>query len=51
VGARLAADWGLVARDWLHHAGLAPCRVQDAPTALRNLNTPEDWRRYRNGHA
>lgn len=49
VGRRITPEWGLVARDWLRHAGLLACRL-DAPSgALWNVNTPAEWQRYRDG--
>lgn len=49
VGQRIGAAWGFVAREWLRHAGLVPCRADAVPAVLANLNTPAEWQRYRDG--
>jgi len=50
VAARVRESWGLTARDWLRHAGLAVVRVPAAAVPA-NVNTPSEWRSYRDGGA
>src|SRR5262249_18042458 len=46
--ARVRADWGLVARDWIRRAGLGAWRVApERSGALVNVNTPAEWEQWR----
>lgn len=48
VAGHIRTEWGLVARNWLHHAGLAVWDLQpEDADAFVNVNTPDDWDAYR----
>jgi len=48
VADRITADWGLAARDWVHHARLAIVAIEPGDAdRFANVNTPAEWEAFR----
>jgi molybdopterin-guanine dinucleotide biosynthesis protein A len=44
VASRITGGWGLAARDWVRHAGLAILDIAPGDAAqFANVNTPDEW--------
>jgi len=49
IAGRIRESWGMTARDWLRHAGIAVLGTSPTDATLANINTPSEWRSYRDG--